>query len=131
MEKDDERIISKIIYENEFNIKYLNNVLKNPNFTKIDTEQYLKDQLHYFKLVILYNTNLLKISDKLKKEPENSINLMNMILTKIQNKIETLIGYDKENVDENFYIKTHTIFKEHRKYYENQFEIFKKLKDEN
>ena len=131
MEKDDERIISKIIYENEFNIKYLNNVLKNPNFTKIDTEQYLKDQLHYFKLVILYNTNLLKISDKLKKEPENSINLMNMILTKIQNKIETLIGYDKENVDENFYIKTHTIFKEHRKYYENQIEIFKKLKDEN
>jgi hypothetical protein len=129
MEKDDERIISKIIYENEFNIKYLNNVLKNPNFTKIDTEQYLKDQLHYFKLVILYNTNLLKISEKLKKEPENTINIMNMILTKIQNKIETLIGYSVENVDENFYIKTHTIFKEHRKYYENQIEIFKNIKD--
>ena len=129
MEKDDELIISKIIYENEFNIKYLNKVLKNPNFTKIDTEEYLKDQLHYFKLVILYNTNLMKISEKLKKEPENTINIMNMILTKIQNKIETLIGYSGENVDENFYIKTHTIFKEHRKYYENQIEIFKNMKD--
>ena len=123
MEKDDELIISRIIHENEFNIKYLNKVLKNPNFTKIDTEEYLKEQLHYFKLVIFYNTNLIKISDKLKKEPENTINIMNMILTKIQNKIETLLGYSEENVDENFYIKTHTIFKEHSKYYENQ--IFK------
>jgi len=129
MEKDDELIISKIIYENEFNIKYLNKVLKNPNFTKIDTEEYLKDQLHYFKLVILYNTNLMKISEKLKKEPENTINIMNMILSKIQKKIEILLGYSGENVDENFYIKTHTIFKEHRKYYENQIEIFKNMKD--
>jgi len=129
MEKDDELIISKIIYENEFNIKYLNKVLKNPNFTKIDTEEYLKDQLHYFKLVILYNTNLMKISEKLKKEPENTINIMNMILSKIQKKIEILLGYSGENVDENFYIKTHTIFKEHRKYYESQIEIFKNMKD--
>jgi len=129
MEKDDELIISKIIYENEFNIKYLNKVLKNPNFTKIDTEEYLKDQLHYFKLVILYNTNLMKISEKLKKEPENTINIMNMILSKIQKKIEILLGYSGKNVDENFYIKTHTIFKEHRKYYESQIEIFKNMKD--
>ena len=121
MEKDDELIISQIINENEFNIKYLNKVLKNPkDFKKIQTEQYLKDQLKYFKLIIFYNTNLMKISEKIKKEPEITITLMNMILVKIQDHINKLLGYSQENVDENYYTKTHTIFKEHNKYYENQ-----------
>jgi len=131
MEKDDELIISQIINENEFNIKYLNKVLKNPkDFKKIQTEEYLKDQLKYFKLIIFYNTNLMKISEKLKKEPEITITLMNMILVKIQDHINKLLGYSQENVDENYYTKTHTIFKEHNKYYENQIDIFQKMKDD-
>ena len=129
MEKDDELIISQIINENEFNIKYLNKVLQNPNFTKIETEKYLQDQMNYFKLVIFYNTNLLKISEKLKKEPENTTKIMNMILIKIQNIIEKILGYTKENVDEQF-IKNQNIFTEHNKYYENQIEIFNKIKNE-
>ena len=131
MEKDDELIISQIINENEFNIKYLNKVLKNPNdFKKIQTEEYLKDQLKYFKLIIFYNTNLMKISEKIKKEPEITITLMNMILVKIQDHINKLLGYSEENVDENYYTKTHTIFKEHNKYYENQIDIFQKMKED-
>ena len=131
MEKDDELIISQIINENEFNIKYLNKVLKNPkDFKKIQTEQYLKDQLKYFKLIIFYNTNLMKISEKIKKEPEITITLMNMILVKIQDHINKLLGYSQENVDENYYTKTHTIFKEHNKYYENQIDIFQKMKED-
>jgi len=131
MEKDDELIISQIINENEFNIKYLNKVLKNPkDFKKIQTEQYLKDQLKYFKLIIFYNTNLMKISEKIKKEPEITITLMNMILVKIQDHINKLLGYSEENVDENYYTKTHTIFKEHNKYYENQIDIFQKMKED-
>ena len=131
MEKDDELIISQIINENEFNIKYLNKVLKNPkDFKKIQTEEYLKDQLKYFKLIIFYNTNLMKISEKLKKEPEITITLMNMILVKIQDHINKLLGYSQENVDENYYTKTHTIFKEHNKYYENQIDIFQKMKED-
>ena len=129
MEKDDELIISQIINENEFNIKYLNKVLQNPNFTKIETEKYLQDQMNYFKLVIFYNTNLLKISEKLKKEPENTTKIMNMILIKIQNIIEKILGYTKENVDEQF-IKNQNIFTEHNKYYENHIEIFNKIKNE-
>jgi hypothetical protein len=127
MEKEDEVIITQIIKENEFNITYLNKVLTNPNFTKIDTEEYLNNQLEYFKLVIFYNTNLLKISDKIKKDPKTTVILMNMILVKIQNKISKLLDYVEENVDENYYMKTHNIFKEHRKYYENQIEVFKKI----
>jgi len=131
MEKDDELIISQIINENEFNIKYLNKVLKNPkDFKKIQTEEYLKDQLKYFKLIIFYNTNLMKISEKIKKEPEITITLMNMILVKIQDHINKLLGYSQENVDENYYTKTHTIFKEHNKYYENQIDIFQKMKED-
>ena len=87
MEKDDELIISQIINENEFNIKYLNKVLQNPNFTKIETEKYLQDQMNYFKLVIFYNTNLLKISEKLKKEPENTTKIMNMMHENLENGI--------------------------------------------
>ena len=85
--------------------------------------------MNYFKLVIFYNTNLLKISEKLKKEPENTTKIMNMILIKIQNIIEKILGYTKENVDEQF-IKNQNIFTEHNKYYENQIEIFNKIKNE-
>ena len=72
----------------------------------------------------------MKISEKIKKEPEITITLMNMILVKIQDHINKLLGYSQENVDENYYTKTHTIFKEHNKYYENQIDIFQKMKED-
>jgi len=127
MEKEDEQNINQIIKDSENNIKHLENALENKNIVSTSTIKYITEQISYFKLVILYHTNLKNISEKIQKDPVSSLKIMSMVLNKIEVKLNHIVNdYHEEKVEYEFE-RSNIIFRRHQEYYKEQFSIFKQL----
>ena len=127
MEKEDEENINQIIKDSENNIGHLENVLQNKNIVSTSTIDYITEQISYFKLVILYNRNLTNISEKIQKDPVNTLKMMSMVLNKIEVKLNHIVNdYNEEKVEYEFE-RSNKIFRRHQEYYKEQISIFKQL----
>ena len=127
MEKEDEENINQIIKDSENNIGHLENVLQNKNIVSTSTIDYITEQISYFKLVILYNRNLTNISEKIQKDPVNTLKMMSMVLNKIEVKLNHIVNdYNEEKVEYEFE-RSNKIFRCHQEYYKEQISIFKQL----
>jgi hypothetical protein len=127
MEKEDEQNINQIIKDSENNVKHLENVLQNKNIVSTSTNEYITEQISYFKLVILYHTKLKNISEKIQKDPVSTLKMMSMVLNKIEVKLNHIVNdYNEENVEYEFE-RSNKIFRRHQEYYKEQISIFNQL----